>query len=137
MSVKDYIHIDEQYLKGLCDIEFSFNVNKLQLDNIKFKDNYWDEESLKKDPDVTHHAECALGRWILESEQKEKEYTKKDYWERLKQSHVDVHNGVKEFIDVYNSTNDDRRLVNIAKHVEENISTVFNLLNDIKRESCQ
>jgi len=137
MSVKDYIHIDEQYLKGLCDIEFSFNVNKLQLGHIKFKDNYWDKESLKKAPSVTQHTKCALGKWILESEQKEKEYTKKDSWRRLKQSHIDVHDGVQKFIDIYNSTNNDRELIDTAKHVEKNIGTVFGTLNEIKRESCQ
>jgi len=137
MSVKDYVHIDEQYLKGLCDIEFSFNVNKLQLGHIKFKDNYWDKESLKQNPEVTHYTQCALGKWIIESEQKGKEYTKRDYWNRLKQSHMNVHNGVKEFIDIYNSNNSEQKLINTAKQVEKNINTVFGALNEIKKENCK
>ena len=137
MSVKDYIEIDEHYLKGLCDIDFSFNVNKLQLGHIKFKDTYWDKESLRNHPKVTHHTQCALGKWILDSEQKDESYTKTENWNRLKQAHMDVHNGIQKFIEVYNSNNDEKKLIDKANDVENNISIVFNTLNAIKKENCQ
>ena len=137
MSVKDYINIDENYLKGLCNIDFAFNVNKLQLGHIKSKDTYWDKESLKKSPKVTHYTQCALGKWMLASEQEDKKFTHTENWNRLKEAHMNVHNGVQDFIQIYNSeTKDERRLISKAQNVEENIDIVFNALNKIKRENC-
>ena len=137
MSVKDYISIDDNYLTRLCDIDFAFNINKLQLGHIKSKDTYWDKESLKKSPKVTHYTQCALGKWILASEKEDKKFTHSENWSRLKQAHMNVHNGVQDFIQIYNSNaKDERALISKAQNVEENINIVFNALNEIKRENC-
>jgi len=136
MSIVNYVEYREEARKQVCDIGFSFHMNKLQLGHVKFKDINWEDLDTHTTKHVVDHKSCALGKWILESEANNKSFTKTANWTEMKVHHEKVHKGVQEFIDQNVENADSIILVPKAYEIESSIRKVFNSLNIVKQENC-
>jgi len=137
LSVSEHVTYREETRGQVCDIQMTYLLNKLQLGHIKFKDNNFAKVDGKTQFTVVDHNSCALGKWIKESEDSNKDYTKTANWSVMKDHHFKVHNGVQEFVNHDASGEDSIVLIPEALVIEESITEVFNALNIVKIENCK
>jgi methyl-accepting chemotaxis protein len=137
LSVSEHVQYREETKQQVCDIGMVYHLNKIQLGHIKFKDTNFARLSEKAHFKVVDHHSCALGKWIDQMEQEEKEFTKAPIWSQMKEHHKKVHGGVQQFIDDNANGADSLDLVPQAHKVEESINFVFQSLNDVKIENCK
>jgi len=136
LSVSEHVTYREETKNQVCDINRTYLLNKLQLGHIKFKDSNFEKLDGKTKFTVTNHNSCALGKWILQSENNNEGYTKTQNWSLLKEHHFKVHNGVQEYINLDSSAKHPDILIQQALKVEKSINKVFESLNIVKIESC-
>jgi methyl-accepting chemotaxis protein len=126
---------DQSKRDEVCDIDMVFKTSDLKLDHINFKDtnfaNQTNHNSVK-----THH-ECELGKWIDAQEKNHKDFTKTTNWEALKTHHERVHDRVKNFVQSNINGSSNSQLFDISSGVEESITHVFDLLNQVKADNCK
>jgi len=137
MSITNYVEYREEARTQVCDIGFAFKMNKLQLDHIKFKDINWADLDTNAKKQVVDHNSCALGKWIIESENSNKPFTKTANWNKMKAHHEKVHRSVQEFINENQENADSLVLVPKAYEIEKSIKNVFYSLNVVKQENCK
>jgi methyl-accepting chemotaxis protein len=128
------------YLKDakeqVCDIDLMFTLNRLKLDHINFKDTNYKQLDSKTIWKVKNETECNLGKWIIDQEKENKEFTKTANWNYLKEVHLKVHNGVQKVIE--NNANDNiQDMLNDAVEIDKAISEVFWTIQKTKRENCE
>ena len=66
-----------------------------------------------------------------------KKFAKSKEWEDLKLAHKNVHNLVQEVVNLYAQKSDNKKIFEVTKEIEENIETVFDLLNKIREINCE
>ena len=128
---------DEKAKEQVCDIDMMFELNKLKLNHINFKDSNFAKVGSKTVWRVKNETECELGAWITKSEQENKIYTTTQNWKHLKEVHKQVHGQVQEYINKNSDNSDNTVLANIAHIVEESISDVFWTIQQVKRDNCK
>ena len=116
------------------DIELMFTLNRLKLDHINFKDTNYKQLDSKTIWKVKSEKECNLGKWILEQENTDKEYTKTENWAHLKEVHYQVHNGVQRVIED-NANGDVKDMLSTSLEIDKAISDVFWTIQKTKREN--
>ena len=126
---------DKSAQKNGCDIDMIFNMNKLKIDHVLFKERYYDEtaKSDKKFKVVDSHS-CALGKWI--DNNKTKPFAKTSNWQELIDVHAHVHQGVQSFCDDNIDNLSFDTISETAKNIEEDTLKVFSALNTVKLENC-
>jgi methyl-accepting chemotaxis protein len=137
LSISNHVTYRENARKQVCDIDMTYHLNKLLLEHIHFKDVNFSKVSNQLHFNVTDYKNCELAKWIAQSEQEGKEYTKTENWEMMKKEHEKVHNGVQHFIDEAADGADSLSLIPDALEVEISIDNVFNSLNIVKIENCK
>jgi len=128
---------DTKAKEQVCDVDMVFELNKLKLNHISFKDTNFAKIGSKTVWKVTTEDECNLGIWIKQAEANQKAFTQTDNWQHLKEMHKQVHNEVQNYINKnsQNSTNSELKL--IANNIEKAISDVFWTIQQVKRDNCQ
>ena len=119
---------------NVCDMNLAFDVAKLKLDHISFKEKYFNELSTKSFSKVTDHHGCNMGRWI--DEHQSTEISKTRDWQELLRVHEHVHNGVADFMKENTKGQDVAILSNISKTIDNDSVKLFNLFDEIKKEHC-
>ena len=78
--------------------------------------------------------ECNLGKWIIEQEQSNHNFTKTANWEKLKEVHLKVHKGVQSIIED-NANDNINSMLNESLEIDKAISEVFWAIQQTKREN--
>ena len=120
------------------DIDLVFNISKLKNDHIKFKMvNFEKVGTTKTAWTVTKPNECALGKWLIEQENIGKSFTKTDNWTKLKEVHLPVHKGMQDII-IENANGSNNQILGKQAHeLDEAISNVFWMIQQVKRDNCK
>ena len=116
------------------DIDFMFTLNRLKLDHINFKDINYKKLNDKTIWTVKSEKECALGKWIIEQEENNKNFTKTENWTKLKEVHRGVHQGVQGIIED-NANGNVEKMLNSSLDIDKAISQVFWTIQKTKREN--
>jgi len=135
LGVSEHVTYREEARKQVNNINRTYLLNKLQLGHIKFKDTNFKKLDRNTKFSVVDHNSCALGKWILKSEQENKEYTKSQNWKELKIHHFNVHDGVQKYIELDANKEKSNVLIPQSLIIEESINKVFESLNNVKKES--
>ena len=135
LSVSDHVTYREETKKQVNNINRTYLLNKLQLGHIKFKDTNFKKLDGKTKFTVVDHKSCALGKWIIKSENDNENYTKTSNWKELKEHHFNVHNGVQEYVNLDSDAQKPNILIPQSLTIEKSINKVFESLNTVKKES--
>jgi len=133
-SAVDKTSFDKEAKKRVCDTNMIFDLNKLKSDHIVFKNTNFSQCKENFTFTVKSHHECNLGKWIDENENSHFANTKE--WEQLKVAHRKVHNMVQDTVDLYAQNYDNGQIFAVTENIEQNIDTVFDLLNRIREINC-
>ncbi|MBP6714132.1 MAG: CZB domain-containing protein [Aliarcobacter sp.] len=120
--------------KQVGDIDLMFTLNRLKLDHINFKDTNYNLLDKKIVWKVKNEKECNLGKWIIEQEQSNHNFTKTANWEKLKEVHLKVHKGVQSIIED-NANDNINSMLNESLEIDKAISEVFWAIQQTKREN--
>jgi methyl-accepting chemotaxis protein len=135
-EVAKFTTYDKKAQEQICDIPLMFELNKLKLDHINFKDSNYRKLDEKATFKVANDHECKLGKWIDTQEREGKNFTKTSNWTHLKKVHYDVHNKVKNIVD-QNAKNNHTDMLKSMVEIDQSISDVFWTIQQVKRDNCK
>ena len=129
------IEFEESYQARSCDTQLLFDIAKLKLDHVTFKENSYKQlKSAVSNWSVTSHHECALGKWL--DEHSSEEYAQSPEWQALLKDHEAVHTGVQELVNSDTSGENMEAFYAISKQLEHSTQLVFDGLDSIKVLNC-
>lgn len=126
---------DRDVGKRVCDVNKMFDISKLKLNHITFKDEAFQKAQIGNQFKVKDHHECALGKWIDQHE--DESFAKTQEWEELKKVHERVHKEVQNVVDITAKGTTNETLFQTATEAEKNIKNVFHSLDKIREVNCQ
>ncbi len=127
---------DQKALEQVCDMDLTMFLNRLKLDHVNFKNRNCVKLGTKTNWTVVKETECNLGKWIIESEQNNKSFTKTQNWNHLKEVHLQVHKGMQDII-IENANGSNNQVLGKQAHeLDEAISSVFWMIQQVKRDNC-
>jgi methyl-accepting chemotaxis protein len=129
------IKYDEGHKAHTCDTQLLFDMAKLKLDHIIFKESNYGKLKFAHEPwRVTGHHDCALGKWI--DAHKHMPYAKTPQWEAMLVEHEMVHNGVQALIDADSKHESNEKIYALSTQIEKATLGVFKGLDHIKYINC-
>ena len=136
LETANHAKFDKKALEQVCDMNLTMFLNRLKLDHVNFKNRNCVKLGTKTEWTVVKETECNLGKWILESEQKQEIFTKTQNWDQLKKVHLQVHKGMQDII-LENANHSNNKILGKQAHeLDEAISNVFGMIQQIKRDNC-
>ncbi|MDZ7817617.1 MAG: methyl-accepting chemotaxis protein [Aliarcobacter sp.] len=137
LETANHAKFDKKALEQVCDMDLTMFLNRLKLDHVNFKNRNCVKLGTKTNWTVVKETECNLGKWILDSEQKQEHFTKTQNWEELKRVHLNVHKGMQDII-IENANGSNNEVLGKKAHeLDEAISNVFWMIQQVKRDNCQ
>ncbi len=137
LEVAQFVKFNPESRNQVCDVDMAFYINKLKLDHINFKNNNFKKLGTKNKWSVKTHNECDLGKWILEQENKQLEFTKTNNWNHLKTVHEQFHSNVQLYINESSNNSNNEVLHSRSNEIEKAIEHVFHSLDVAKTERCK
>ncbi len=134
-EVAKFTTYDKKAQEQVCDIPLMFELNRLKLDHINFKDSNFRKLDEKTTFKVKNDHECNLGKWIDEQERNGEVFTKNSNWKNLKEVHANIHNGVQGIVN-NNANGDENGVLNSTLEIDKAISDVFWSIQQVKRDNC-
>ncbi len=136
LETANHAKFDQRALEQVCDMELTMHLNRLKLDHINFKNRNCLKLGTKTTWTVVKETECNLGKWIIESEKNNKNFTKTQNWIHLKEVHLQVHKGMQDII-IENANGSNNQILGEQSHaLDEAISDVFWTIQQVKRDNC-
>ncbi|MFA6143942.1 MAG: methyl-accepting chemotaxis protein [Sulfurimonas sp.] len=129
------LQFDKKYENQSCDTGLIFDMAKLKIDHVNFKENNY--KKLKTETTswkVTSHHDCNLGKWI--DTHSNEAFAQTAQWKTLLSEHEKVHSGVQSFIDADLSGASPHIIDEISSKLEEATHGVFSGLDYIKVANC-
>lgn len=126
---------DKNSSKRICDVDMIFDVAKMKLNHVTFKNNAFAKAGEGNGFKVTSHNDCALGKWI--NSQENTKFSSSKEWEALKAHHKNVHTMTQDVIDLQTKGYSNGQLFSVADSIEENIGQVVENLNLIREVNCR
>ena len=136
LETANHAKFDPKALEQVCDMDLTMFLNRLKLNHVNFKNTNCVKLGSKTNWTVVKETECALGKWIMESEQKDEEFTKTQNWTHLKEVHLNVHKGMQDIIIENANVSNNEVLGKQAHALDESISEVFWTIQQVKRDNC-
>ena len=131
LDITSQSKIDERYYEMVENINLIKEVSKYKNDHINFKKSYYKNLDSFEDCNVVDCKSCNMGKWISSCENENKEFTKFNEWNLLKQNHKDVHQKVQAYVSKNANKEKNQILRKIASEIEESTVKVFDSLNDV------
>ncbi|MDD2697496.1 MAG: methyl-accepting chemotaxis protein [Arcobacteraceae bacterium] len=128
---------DKNSEKRVCDVDLIFDMARMKLNHVTFKNDAFSKAGAGTKFTVTNHHSCALGKWIDEQEQHGGKITQSKAWEELKQYHQNVHMMTQDVVDLQTRGYDNGQLFAVSDNIELNIAEVVQRLNTIREENCK
>ncbi|WP_368030849.1 methyl-accepting chemotaxis protein [Arcobacter sp. s6] len=136
LETANHAKFDKKALEQVCDMDLTMFLNRLKLNHVNFKNNNCVKLGSKTTWTVVKETECELGKWIIQSEEKNEEFTKTQNWQHLKEVHLNVHKGMQDII-IENANNSNNEVLAKQAHaLDESISDVFWMIQQVKRDNC-
>ncbi len=136
LETANHAKFDQRALEQVCDMDLTMHLNRLKLDHVNFKNRNCVKLGTKTNWTVVKETECNLGKWIMESEQNNKSFTKTQNWTHLKEVHLQVHKGMQDIIIENANGSNNEVLAKQAHALDEAISDVFWMIQQVKRDNC-
>jgi methyl-accepting chemotaxis protein len=136
LETANHAKFDPKALEQVCDMDLTMFLNRLKLNHVNFKNTNCVKLGSKTNWTVTKETECELGKWIIQSEQKNEAFTKTQNWTHLKEVHLNVHKGMQDIIIENANGSNNEVLANQAHALDESISEVFWTIQQAKRDNC-
>lgn len=137
LETANHAKFDPKALEQVCDMDLTMFLNRLKLNHVNFKNKNCVKLGTKTTWSVVKETECELGKWIHESEQKQEHFTKTQNWEELKKVHLNVHKGMQDII-IENANGSNNEVLGKQAHaLDESISNVFWMIQQVKRDNCK
>jgi methyl-accepting chemotaxis protein len=130
----DRTSFDKNSKKRVCDVNMIFDVAKLKLNHITFKNDVIAQSKEGYKFQVKSDHECALGKWIDQHEGTQIAQSKA--WQELKEAHKLVHSQTQRVADVHAVHGTNQELFGVSDSVESSMSQVFDKLNQIRQDNC-
>ena len=127
----------DEYKKIVCNPSLAHTVSKYKRDHIDFKTNNFQKLNEFSSFNVVDHKNCKMGKWIVEQEQKDEEFTKLSSWDELKAVHEKVHSNVQSYINENAKNVPQSQLSGKALDIENDTLKVFEKLNEVLKMNCQ
>lgn len=121
--------------ESVCDMNLAFDVAKLKLDHISFKEKYFGQLTTNNFTQVTDHHGCNMGKWIDDHQNTSLSQTKD--WQELLKVHEHVHCGVADFMNENKIGQNVNKLTELSKTIDSDSVKLFDLFDGIKREHCK
>ncbi len=128
---------DPHSLNRVCDVDLIFDMARMKLNHITFKNAAFEKAGVGTKFKVTPHTECALGKWLADQEAQGKTITKTKAWDDLKIYHRNVHMMTQDMVDLQTRGYDNGQLFAVSENIETNIADVIKSLNLIREEDCK
>ena len=132
-SLAQYSERTKEYV---CNVDLVYKTAKLKNDHIRFKETNFSKLGKNETWKVVSHHDCALGKWIDESEKESAIYTKTQSWNKLKEYHENIHNSVQTYIYEDIKSIPDTNLTQLATNIEILTQHIFDELNMVKKNVC-
>jgi methyl-accepting chemotaxis protein len=133
----DRTSYDKNSVKRVCDVDMIFDIARMKLNHITFKNDAFTKAGAGTKFKVTNHHDCALGKWIDIQEKANEHITTSEAWEELKQYHKNVHTMTQDVVDLQTRGYDNGQLFAVSDNVELNIGNVVERLNLIREVDCK
>lgn len=133
-SLAEYSKQTKDYI---CNVDLVFKTAKLKNDHIRFKETNFAKLGKNETWTVVSHHDCALGKWIDESERNSEKYTQTQSWNTLKQYHADMHNSVQTYVNEDVKEISHVNLKDLAIKIEDITQHIFDELNMVKKNTCK
>lgn len=129
------VHFDEKYNSQSCDAALIFDMAKLKIDHVNFKENNYKKlKSSNTVWTVTNHHECNLGKWI--DAHAHEPFAQTQEWQNLLRVHENVHSGVQSFVEAETTGKNMETINEISQKLEIATHGVFEGLDYIKFAQC-
>jgi len=129
------IRYEEAHKSHTCDTQLLFDMAKLKLDHIIFKETNYGKLKFASEPwRVTGHHDCALGKWI--DAHKHMPYAQTPQWNVMLAEHEMVHKGVQALIDADDAHESNEKIYELSTQIEKATLGVFKGLDHIKYINC-
>jgi methyl-accepting chemotaxis protein len=136
LETANHAKFDKKALEQVCNMDLTMFLNRLKLNHVNFKNKNCVKLGTKVTWTVAKETECELGKWILDSEQKQEDFTKTQNWNQLKEVHLQVHKGMQDII-IENANGSNNEVLGKKAHeLDEAISSVFLMIQQVKRDNC-
>ena len=136
LETANHAKFDKKALEQVCNMDLTMFLNRLKLNHVNFKNKNCVKLGTKATWTVAKETECELGKWILDSEQKQEHFTQTQNWEHLKEVHLQVHKGMQDIIIENANSSNNEVLGKKAHELDEAISSVFLMIQQVKRDNC-
>jgi len=129
------VNFDEKYNRQSCDAALIFDMAKLKIDHINFKENNYKQlKSSNAVWTVTNHHDCNLGKWI--DAHSHEPFAQTQEWQTLLRVHENVHKGVQSFVEAETAGHAIEMINGISQQLETATQGVFDGLDHIKFAKC-
>ena len=123
--------------KNLSDSIF---MNLAKIDHLLWKVNTYDSIYAKKQTfEYESHENCRLGKWY-QSGDGSKYFSNAPSYRKLDKPHAVIHNSTKNVLEQLNKDDkkiDYKKIIETLKYMEKSSSDVFNILDDILKETIR
>ncbi|WP_407923312.1 CZB domain-containing protein [Arcobacter suis] len=136
IQAANFAEYSKQTRDYICDVDLVFKTAKLKNDHIRFKETNFAKLGKNETWSVVSHHDCALGKWIDESERSIQKYTNTESWNSLKRYHEDIHKSVQTYINEDVKKTADINLKDLAIKIENITQHIFDELNMVKKNAC-
>ena len=123
--------IEDIYINMVQDMDLRNEVSTYKNDHINFKVKYFDTLDSFKTCNVTDCKSCNMGKWIIECENKKRNFVNTNQWQELKNVHELVHNNIQKYLDENAAGTTNAILRETAFEIEKSTIKVFNSLNKV------
>ncbi|MDD2698535.1 MAG: cache domain-containing protein [Arcobacteraceae bacterium] len=136
-EVSSNAKFDQNTKNQICDIGLVYKVNELFFDHVIFKNEHFAKLDSKTTWSVEKPTECKIGKWIAQQERDGVKYTKSSSWENLKKIHDRYHHSIQDYLDRNAQNESNTTLGKYSNQIENDISTIFDILNELKKTNCK
>ena len=126
---------NENAKKSVCNMDLSFQTNKLKLDHILFKETNYNRLDNKDSFTVKKHTECDMGKWI--EEHQHSDFAQTEDWGKLLKVHQDVHVNLQSYIDENSQNGNIATLDKYSDTIENSTRNIFDIFDIVKEEYCR
>ncbi|MBI3873787.1 MAG: CZB domain-containing protein [Arcobacter sp.] len=126
---------DQASSSRICDVDMIFDMARMKLNHITFKNDAFAKAGSGTKFKVTSHHDCALGKWLASKEGEA--ISKSKAWDDLKQYHTNVHTMTQDMVDLQTRGYANGQLFAVSNNIETNIGHVVENLNLIRQENCK
>ncbi|RXJ69561.1 chemotaxis protein [Halarcobacter ebronensis] len=137
LDIADRAVFNKNKKKEICDIDLVFKICELKNDHIIFKNTNFAKVGTFETWSVNSATNCNFGKWILEQEKENCDFTKVTIWEEMKEYHEKVHNSVEEYVNLNAKKAPNNELEKVSRDLETYTAKLFDIMDMIKVERCK